>query len=164
MVLSRLKPARRSSGALATSRRYSRWGCFVLGWWRLSGTRSFCHEVVAVKVQHRPAAAPPLYPQSRLQAGATLAPWFWCGWLVQRSLGLFGPARRCRPGPFSLAASAEALQSGAVVGRETTAPAVLKLVSRCSARSGTKLSCRYSRQTGFRHAEEISFADRAPAG
>src|SRR5208337_4838870 len=44
-----------------------------------------------------------LSAQSRLQAGATLAPWFRCGWLVRRSLRLFGPARRCFPDPFPLA-------------------------------------------------------------
>src|ERR1035441_10120901 len=99
MVLSRLKPARRSSGALATSRRYSRWGCFFLWWWRLSGTRSFCHEVVAVKVQHRPAAAPRTLPPDAIAgagdprimvpvrlAGAEVTEAFWAKLAVLSSL------------------------------------------------------------------------------
>ena len=36
----------------------------------------------------------PTLPPEAIPGGATLAPWFRCGWLVQRSLGLFGPARR----------------------------------------------------------------------
>ena len=41
--------------------------------------------------------------QSRLQAGATLAPWFRCGVLVRRSLRVYVPARRCCPDPVPLA-------------------------------------------------------------
>jgi hypothetical protein len=36
-----------------------------------------------------PRSAPTFCPQRRLQAVATLAPWFRCGWLVQRSLKPF---------------------------------------------------------------------------
>ncbi len=36
----------------------------------------------------------PTLPPEAIPGSATLAPWFRCGWLVQRSLGLFGPARR----------------------------------------------------------------------
>src|SRR5208337_4116644 len=38
-----------------------------------------------------------LSAQSRLQTRATLAPWFRCGWLVRRSLRLFGPSWRGCP-------------------------------------------------------------------
>ena len=52
-----------------------------------------------------------LCPQSRLQAWSTLAPWFRCGWLVRRSLRLFGPSWRGCPDFFLLATSTSTSQT-----------------------------------------------------